>query len=46
MKDYTDYGFCDVLKKPYDLKDLQAALGQGLGAIKRAARQPAPLFLR
>jgi nitrogen-specific signal transduction histidine kinase/ActR/RegA family two-component response regulator len=31
MNDYTDYGFCDVLKKPYDLEDLRAALGRVLG---------------
>ena len=31
MHDYTNYGFCDVLKKPYDLEDLQAALGRVLG---------------
>jgi two-component system, cell cycle sensor histidine kinase and response regulator CckA len=28
MHDYANYGFCDVLKKPYDLEDLQAALGR------------------
>jgi len=31
MYDYTNYGFCDVLKKPYDLEDLRAALGRVLG---------------
>jgi len=31
MNDYTNYGFCDVLKKPYDLEDLRAALGRVLG---------------
>ncbi len=31
MHDYTNYGFCDVLKKPYDLEDLRAAMGRVLG---------------
>ncbi len=31
MYDYTNYGFCDVLKKPYDLEDLRAALDRVLG---------------
>jgi nitrogen-specific signal transduction histidine kinase/ActR/RegA family two-component response regulator len=29
--DYTRYGFCDVLKKPYDLEGLRAALERVLG---------------
>ena len=31
MHDYASYGFCDVLKKPYDLEDLRAAMGRVLG---------------
>ncbi|MGA2401529.1 MAG: ATP-binding protein [Syntrophobacteraceae bacterium] len=30
MSDYARYGFCDVLKKPYDLEDLRAALDRVL----------------
>ena len=31
MSDYTAYGFCDVLVKPYDLEKLKAALERALG---------------
>ena len=31
MYDYADFGFCDVLKKPYDLEDLRASLERVLG---------------
>ena len=31
MSDYASYGFCDALKKPYDLEDLRAALDRVLG---------------
>ncbi len=31
IHDYASYGFRDVLKKPYDLEDLRAALGRVLG---------------
>jgi CheY-like chemotaxis protein len=31
MHDYASYGFCDVLKKPYDLEDLREAMGRVLG---------------
>jgi len=31
MHDYRSYGFCDVLKKPYDLEDLRAVLDRVLG---------------
>jgi CheY-like chemotaxis protein len=31
MHDYASYGFCDTLKKPYDLEDLRAVLERVLG---------------
>lgn len=31
INDCTNFGFCDVLKKPYDLEDLRAALDRVLG---------------
>jgi nitrogen-specific signal transduction histidine kinase/ActR/RegA family two-component response regulator len=31
VHDYTSYGFCDVLKKPYDVEDLRAVLDRVLG---------------
>jgi hypothetical protein len=30
MTDYADCGFCDVLKKPYDLEALKIALDRAL----------------
>ncbi len=31
MSDYTEYGFCDALTKPYDLERLQVALDRAFG---------------
>ncbi len=31
QNDYTEWGFCDVLKKPYDLEDLRTSLNRVLG---------------